>query len=75
MLLQVHANRQDCLQLLHLGEGDLQFPEETLALLFRLFARGDVARDGVDELVLEIGGRIPQQPSVRAVLADIAVLE
>jgi hypothetical protein len=46
---------------------------EQLNFFFRLFALGDVAGHGVDQLAE--GGRIPQHPAVGAVLGAIPVLE
>ena len=38
-------------------------------------ALGDVARGGVDDLLLRIRRRGPQQPAQRAVLVEVAILE
>ena len=75
MLLQYGADRQEPLQGLDLGERGLELQQQALALLLCLLAFGDVPRDRVDDPPVRVGRRIPQEPSVRPVLAQVAVLE
>src|SRR5690606_29869106 len=58
-----------------LGQRALQLAHQSLSLLLRLLARGDVARRGVYHTARGIGGRVPVEPPERAVLAQVAVLE
>ena len=45
------------------------------ALFFGALALRDIARDAVDDVLRRVGCGVPAQPSVRAVLAAIAILE
>ncbi len=45
------------------------------AIRLRIFSFGDVHRAGIDQLVLHIAGRCPQQPAVGSVFVAVAVFE
>src|SRR5687767_12308444 len=57
--LAVRADREDGAQRPHFGERGLQLAHELLAFLLRPLALRDVARDGIDDASIGVGGSAP----------------
>src|SRR5258705_12548610 len=71
----IRADRQDRLQGAPFPQPPPQLLPQPLPFLLRLLARRDVTRHGVDGPLGGVRRRIQQEPAIRAVLAEVAVLE